>query len=149
MDKYIQTILQNTYESRYEIVGLYGVKDNQLIEPTDPECHLVVVLRGTCGRFLYFIEEDEFSMVGIDDKIPLTQHLEADVLDILRECKKRIKAYLDVGELVIAKDIDYGKFFNKQMMKQMILPLVRKTYPQMVAKDLVSVQPLCARNSAD
>lgn len=126
MDNHMKTI---------KIIGLYGVKDDHLIYPSDPNCNLVIIFRGIHGKMLYFIDGNHFSTVGSDDRIPSIQHWTEDKIKFFGEYREQIQKYLDSDEIIISKD-DYVGAFDK-----MAIPLIRRAYPAITHK-ILSVQPM-------
>lgn len=129
-------MLQNTMRS-ITVIGLYGAKNGHLVQPDDPGCHLVIVIKAVFGRLLYFVERGDFSPVDTDDKIPNQHCWSEEETSCFGEFRKIINEYIEAGEIIIAKnqETEFGK---------LALPLLRCSYPKLVVNDLISVQPMSA-----
>jgi len=121
--------------NEFSIVGLYGVKNEHLIEPTDPDCQLVVIFYDESNnKCIYHTKDDCFYGIDFDDSI--TTQLFKDYDDY----KKEIKEYLNSDKIIISKQEKYAI----PDFTRMALPFIRRVYPTTIANSLVSVQPMSA-----
>lgn len=103
-----------------QICGLYGIKDEHLVEPTNPACDLIIVFYlGMIqeNKYMYNIEADSFSEILSDCIKPYSDCN----LDFYR---KMILEYLDSDKVSINKGHKHGFFFyfQKKMLDKLGIP---------------------------
>ena len=111
-----------------KIIGIYGYKDGKLVEPSNPDCDVVVVIRSLSNKIIYDIEQDKFYVLDRQDK-----HIDDKTKN---HFKSAIFKYLnDPENIKIEKDDEVGQF------DKMLMPLIRRVYPK-ISSGLMSVQPM-------
>jgi len=108
---------------------LYGASNGELIDPSNPDCDLVIIARCCWGNVVYFIDSNKIKRIKEGTKLV---DIDIDECD-LNNIRNKIKEYINSNNIEIKKedDIDFNKF---------VIPLIRKTYPSMV--DMASIQPM-------
>lgn len=130
-DELASKILEN-HANHIEICGLYGLKDENLIEPTNPDCELVITFKYYNYRLIYVIEKEIFLQIDMLDKV-MNRDLPKLNYD---NFKQKILDYIDSDKIVVEKESLHSTF------KKMIMPMMRRTFPSLSASSLVSVQPM-------
>lgn len=119
----------------FDIVGLYGAKDDHLVDPSDPDCDLVVVVFIEHLKHVYFIDTDVFRSVDQDCKIGGPVWLRSPDNHV-ESYRTEIRQYLESDNIIVQHEYEIIGF-NK-----LIIPMVRRAYPKLALNKIVSVQPM-------
>jgi hypothetical protein len=109
-DKMTEKILDN-HLNRIRIVGLYGFKDDDFIDPSDPECELIVVFKNVANTYIYLIEKDKFLIMFLSKDLNhgyKFADLDKTFLINKDELRIQIKKYLESDNIIVSKDEIYG-----------------------------------------